>query len=255
MSGTPPKELECSLCKDTFRDPKTLECLHSFCCECLEIFIERNSTSTKLACPLCRTPLQLDSEKLHDLPVDSFLSNSLKNYNTLLNSTPSENNNDQIICSDGENEATHYCLDCEEFLCEGCAKSHQKLKVTKNHKLSTMQEMRNEAFSITNSTTQARCKIHNDEEIKLFCNDCVEPICSMCVLKHQSHKIWMIQEIVQNEKTHLSELITTVIIIFTIYLFIYFLSHFFFLSIYFKKKKKKKGETKRKRINGRNSKM
>jgi len=47
------QEMRCSLCLDTFDDPHSLPCQHSFCKEC--IFDALRLTST-MACPLCKAP-------------------------------------------------------------------------------------------------------------------------------------------------------------------------------------------------------
>jgi len=125
------KELECSLCKDVYKEPKTFECLHSFCLECLGIYVERNHSNVELTCPICRTPLpqqlKQKQQQLSDLPTDSFLLDTLNTYNSLKNATPQHKNKKQkLMCSEEEgNEATYYCWDCDEFLCEVCANAHK----------------------------------------------------------------------------------------------------------------------------------
>ena len=53
--------LECSVCLETFDDPRTLHCLHSFCKTCLENFV-KGKPKDQLNCPVCRCKFTLDKE-------------------------------------------------------------------------------------------------------------------------------------------------------------------------------------------------
>jgi len=206
-------ELECPLCKDTYREPKTLGCLHSFCLECLEIYAERNHSNVNLSCPICRTPFQ--KQQLVDLPTDSFILNALNTYNSLANSV-FQKDNQHVLCLDKENEATYYCLECQEYLCEICSKTHQNAKITMKHQVIPIEEIKNhvQINSIPKSNPHTYCQIHQHEELKLFCDDCKEPICSLCVPKHPSTKILTLVDVIENEKQTLSDLINMVFFFF-----------------------------------------
>jgi len=216
-------DIECSLCKDVFREPKTLGCLHSFCLECLETHYERTHSNIGLRCPICRSPFQSKSkEQLSNLPTDSYLLNVLNGLNSFQNLI--SESNQKLLCVDEENEATSYCLDCQDYYCEMCAKGHRGGKRTKHHQLIPIEKIENEAqidsianqmISISKSNSQLYCQIHQQKAIELFCDDCNLSLCSLCVDKHISHKIFPLSSTLKgNEKQSLIDLINKVPLLF-----------------------------------------
>ena len=55
-----------------------------------------------------------------------------------------DNNVLPVICKscDDQSIATSRCEDCEENLCDECVKAHQRVKVTKDHKITLSRELR-----------------------------------------------------------------------------------------------------------------
>jgi len=47
-------QLECSVCLDTYTNPKLLPCFHTFCKKCLERLVVKDRDRHTLCCPNCR---------------------------------------------------------------------------------------------------------------------------------------------------------------------------------------------------------
>ena len=60
------KQVTCSICLDTYTEPKTISCLHTFCRECLERHARVSQRQGKFRCPECQAEI--------DLPPKSFFS-------------------------------------------------------------------------------------------------------------------------------------------------------------------------------------
>ena len=71
------EEVSCSVCMNTFTDPKTLPCLHVFCLHCLNGILRTSGRHDIIVCPECRKEIKFPiSGNLEDLPTN-FRINSL----------------------------------------------------------------------------------------------------------------------------------------------------------------------------------
>src|SRR5277367_3174811 len=121
---------ECSICKQTFTDPKILPCVHTFCLTCLQTYGNDNIPGDQLACPLCRTNFTVPSAGFEGLPNNYFVNKFL-----IINRMSLEEPKQVMFCplcpEDKGLVATLFCLECQEHLCENCGHGHKKLRLNK----------------------------------------------------------------------------------------------------------------------------
>ena len=124
----------CKICLDSFTNPKSLNCLHTFCEECIENHANSESSYKKYSdyreftCPLCRKRTTLPLGGVRKLP-DNFLVSSLTEV--IDRQKPSKFPFCDIckLVSRKHNEASSKCLDCNKMLCKGCVDQHLNTKV------------------------------------------------------------------------------------------------------------------------------
>ena len=106
------EEVSCSVCMNTFNDPKQLPCLHSFCLRCLKNILRTSGYRDIIKCPDCRRECEVpESGNLEKLPTN-FRINSLLDVLAI-----KECDTSGVKCGNCEEKSAQssYCFHCCAF--------------------------------------------------------------------------------------------------------------------------------------------
>ncbi|XP_067678917.1 tripartite motif-containing protein 12A-like [Haliotis asinina] len=111
------EELECSICLEVYKDPKTLPCIHSFCRVCIIRHVVCQAQVCKrekrFYCPLCRNPVFIPRP---DAPVEKWA-------DQLPNNTQIPDLIASMMCKyHPKMIASYYCKKCNCVTCGVCRK-------------------------------------------------------------------------------------------------------------------------------------
>ncbi|VDH90058.1 tripartite motif-containing protein 2/3 [Mytilus galloprovincialis] len=198
----------CPICLETLKSPKSLPCLHTFCETCIGEFIL--STEKRLEkqmsdypCPVCRTvvtptnPKDEASQWAASLPHNFTISSLMDNSKSVKQECHLCQRRDKI------SEATQWCRDCDEALCEECLQLHGFMKLFSDHTVVQIDEMN--SVSIVEdpdlSMISDSCPVHSSKVLEAFCYEHQELCCVLC-LTLQHRKCENIQAIEEMLKLH-----------------------------------------------------
>lgn len=218
--------LKCPICLETFKKPKCLPCLHTFCEACLQIYIDSDNSSeatnsedskskveassdlSGIRCPTCRKFISKGEEVtkttwLQSLP-DNFFVNSLIDKQLI----QTQSKTCDPCASNGKKElAQKWCANCAEALCQECHNDHQKFKALRNHSLLDLNSVKTQEKA-TSLSGFIPCADHSSSPAQVFCRDHHVACCTLCAtVRHRTcSEISTLDEAskdVKNDKTTL----------------------------------------------------
>ncbi|XP_071479130.1 E3 ubiquitin-protein ligase TRIM56-like [Diadema antillarum] len=206
--------LECQICLDSFRRPKVLQCLHTFCQDCLLRMAPTGHDA--VICPTCREETPLHGEGVADLKNNFVLTNLLdlvtsiqKPLDDLPCGVPNETTYTCSNCEDNS-PASSRCLNCCEFLCVECVTAHRRIKALRHHVmrdieawLAAGQCIRSPGDGEENTTLVYYCPEHDDREVGVYCEACEMAICSECGQTDHArppHRVVTLNEAAERER-------------------------------------------------------
>ncbi|XP_062574815.1 transcription intermediary factor 1-beta-like [Saccostrea cucullata] len=169
---------KCPICFEQLKTPRVLPCTHMFCHGCVSSHIVSTCQTKEFPvgfhCPVCRefVPAPNFSLSFKDwskhLPTKRLLQDSFSKTERIKVCAACERENE----TEG---ADNYCLSCCEALCDNCTKCHRKNRVSRDHKICLLDEVKS-----VPKFANILCKKHKGRSIELFCNDHEEICCTMC---------------------------------------------------------------------------
>lgn len=183
-----PDITKCSICQKEFNTPKQLPCLHTFCQPCLSAFINsffknrQDGNVSDFNCPVCMgNVIPPNAKKPHCQWAEQFPSNHMiitlieqkKLKSKVKLCDPCKFNNNDVI-------ASTWCFQCTDALCKECTNLHKGLKLTRNHELKNINEIK----STPKIKLMQNCEKHKDKIIEAFCYDHDQPCCTTCTTIH-----------------------------------------------------------------------
>ena len=197
------KHVQCSICLDNFKEPKTIACLHTFCGECLRKHALMSQRHGQFRCPECQTQIAIPEGNLFDQLPTSFLHNSLLSLLTVQQS----DDRGEISCGLCKKKSveTSYCFECEKFLCSHCVNAHELFRDTAfaEHKVTPVKQFQAEDYEAL-LKRKAFCteKYHEKEVTRFYCRVCHTCICQICInMNHRTHEIELLETAADQERT------------------------------------------------------
>ena len=196
------KYIECSICLDNFTEPKTIACLHTFCCECLKKHALMSQRDGEFRCPECQTQIAIPEGNRFDQLPTSFLHNSLLSLLTVQQSSDGK----EITCRlcKKNSAETSYCFDCDKFLCSTCVNAHELFRESafSGHKVTPLKQFQEEDYeAFLKRKVFCTEKYHKKEETKFYCRVCHTCICQTCYgMEHRNHEIELLEKVADDER-------------------------------------------------------
>ena len=161
---------ECSVCLSNMlnRTPRSLQCLHTFCTECLTQLIQGNA----IHCPVCRESTQLKENNVQELKIN-FMLIQIKEREAKSKGSSQEPEKGKSLCQIcRKKEPLFKCKECSHILCTDCKNVHDEFPAFQSHTVLQLLHL---------------CVKHEDG-ITHFCKECVIPLCMRCMfLDHKHH--------------------------------------------------------------------
>ena len=196
------KYVECSICLESFTEPKTIACLHTFCCECLKKHALMSQRDGQFRCPECQTQIAIPEGNRFDQLPTSFLHNSLLSLLAFQQS----GNGSQISCKVCTKKSAElsYCFDCEMLLCQVCLQAHEMFQTTafSGHKVTSVKQFQVEDYeALLNRKAFCAEKYHEKEVTRFYCRVCQTCICQICLsMEHKAHEIELLDKAADEER-------------------------------------------------------
>ena len=199
------RDLICAVCHGEYRNPKLLPCLHTFCKNCLEKYVECIGGEYHAKCPLCGTLKKIKSDGLEELTSNfvalDFQDTCAINVNELK----------EASCNNCSTRAQSRCSECAVFLCVNCQSAHKNNKQSKNHNVCSLALL--DLKSNHPLHTGDYCRNHAGQNLTHFCNTCDRAICNDCTfLDHPKdrHSVVKLTDVSPTQRRQLAELLSTV---------------------------------------------
>ncbi|XP_037338215.2 zinc-binding protein A33-like [Pungitius pungitius] len=119
-------DLSCHVCSETFRDPVSLSCNHSFCSSCLQRFWEQAGNKN---CPICKTKSSKDNTAVN-IQLKELANSIAERQKTGSTETQPEKEKEEVVCEEHPEVPYWFCEDEQKAVCPVCESSlHQSHKV------------------------------------------------------------------------------------------------------------------------------
>ncbi|KAL4235453.1 hypothetical protein ACF0H5_007089 [Mactra antiquata] len=178
------KFISCPLCQTMLKRPKCLPCLHSFCMDCLDKHIVKNTTSKDISfpCPVCQERTDAPEKLLKpDQWAKYFPSNPLIDSMLDVNDLKrGERRCDPCKNTRKRSIAVMWCTSCREALCSTCTNSHRGMRLTRGHVVIEINEIRSKPVAAV--IKDEKCPNHDDQFLQFYCADHKEQCCPTCAI-------------------------------------------------------------------------
>ncbi|CAH1779294.1 unnamed protein product [Owenia fusiformis] len=205
------ESVTCSICMEILDDPRSLQCMHSYCRKCIQVTIVKHQDKKLFPCPICREDCPITNQGAAGLKVNFFVNSVLDIAKDQSALSKDAWNCDICLDEDESVPAISKCLDCNEKLCKACNRAHKRSRCSKLHKIlelsgDTSKDTKAAMDMLSRRTLY--CQVHTQEPLKYFCKKDQLLICQDCfAFDHQGHQLENIEQTAKANLKYLNSII------------------------------------------------